>query len=251
MIRADTANISIVLNRPRFPENIGAAARAAKNMGIGQLILVQPEHCDLTRILKLATHVAADLVAEMEVHDDLAEALGPFHFIVGTTARTGSNRRTLGDPRRIAQELITISQRNRVALLFGPEDRSLTNDDLKYCQRIVTIPTADFSSLNLAQAVAIHCYELYHGIIHASKDMTQVPQLATSFELESMYFLLEKSLFAIDFMEKVSHTYWMSNIRNFFGRMQLTSKDANIIRGVSKKFLLQQKSPNSLNDGDP
>ena len=234
MIRADTANISIVLNRPRFPENIGAAARAAKNMGIGQLILVQPEHCDLTRILKLATHVAADLVAEMEVHDDLAEALGPFHFIVGTTARTGSNRRTLGDPRRIAQELIAISQRNRVALLFGPEDRGLTNDDLKYCQRIVTIPTADFSSLNLAQAVMILSYEMFRAGLDRAPAF--VPRLANSFELEGMYQQLSEVLTRIQFLNPQNPDYWMNNLRQYFIRRQLQARDVKVIRGICRQI---------------
>jgi tRNA/rRNA methyltransferase len=104
------------------------------------------------------------------------------------------------------------------------------------------IPTADFSSLNLAQAVAIHCYEIYYGIVHAHKDMTVSPHLATTHELESMYSYLEESLYSIDFLNEVSHTYWMTNIRRFFSRITLTSKDANIVRTVCKKLLLYQKT---------
>jgi tRNA/rRNA methyltransferase len=104
------------------------------------------------------------------------------------------------------------------------------------------IPTADFSSINLAQAVAIHCYELQYGIIHAQKDMVPAPQLATSFELESMYSYLEKSLYTIGFIKEVSCAHWMSNVRNFFNRITLTSKDANIVRGICKKFLFHRES---------
>lgn len=246
---ADTAllsRIAIILVRPKIPENIGAAARIAWNMGITRLILVRDSLPEREPMAKMATHKAAHLIDNLEIYPSLPEALTNFTVVVGTTARRGRQRFVTQTPRQMVEALLPQLANNQVALLFGPEDTGLTNDDLKYCQMASAIPTADFSSLNLAQAVAIHCYELHHGIIHASKDMTPVPQLATSFELESMYSLLEKSLFSIDFIEKVSHTYWMSNIRNFFGRMQLTSKDANIIRGISKKFLLQQKSPKSL-----
>jgi len=130
---------------------------------------------------------------------------------------------------------------NRVALLFGPEDSGLTNDDLKYCHLLSAIPTADFSSLNLAQAVAIHCYELYYGVIHSQKDMLPAPRLASSFELESMYSYLEKSLTRIEFIGGKSCIYWMNNIRQFFSQIELSSKDSNIIRRICKKFLLHNK----------
>jgi tRNA/rRNA methyltransferase len=237
------SRIALILVRPKSPENIGAAARIAWNMGIDRLILVRDSLPEREPMARMATHKAAHLIDNLEIYPSLPEALTNFTVVIGTTARRGRQRFVAQTPRQMVEALLPQLANNQAALLFGPEDTGLTNDDLKYCQMTSAIPTADFSSLNLAQAVAIHCYELHHGIIHASKDMTPVPQLASSFELESMYSLLEKSLFAIDFMGKVSHTYWMSNIRNFFSRMRLTSKDANIIRGVSKKFLLQQKSP--------
>ena len=111
--------------------------------------------------------------------------------------------------------------------------------------------TADFSSLNLAQAVAIHCYEIYYGIIHAKKHMAVAPQLATCHELQSMYAYLEESLYSIDFLKEVSHIYWMTNIRRFFSRITLTSKDANIVRTVCKKLLLYQKNKTPKDLGDP
>lgn len=239
------SRIALVLVRPKIPENIGAAARIAWNMGITRLILVRDSLPEREPMAKMATHKAAHLIDNLELYPNLAEALTDFTVVVGTTARRGRQRFVAQTPRQMVEALLPQLANNQVALLFGPEDTGLTNDDLKYCQMTSAIPTADFSSLNLAQAVAIHCYELHYGIIHTLKDLTPAPQLATSFELENMYSLLEKSLVAIDFIEKASHTYWMSNIRNFFSRMQLTSKDANIIRGISKKFLLQQKSPKS------
>lgn len=84
-MKVNLKNVAVVLHEPHFPENIGSVARVVKNMGLGQLIVVNPFDCDLTRILRLATHAAEDVVAEMEVHDTLRDALAPFQFIVGTT----------------------------------------------------------------------------------------------------------------------------------------------------------------------
>jgi len=237
------SRLTIVLVRPKIPENIGAAARIAWNMGINRLIIVRDSLPDREPMAKMATHKAAHLIDNMEMYKSLSEALMNFSLVIGTTARRGRQRFVQQTPREMVEALLPLLPKNQVAIIFGPEDTGLTNEDLKYCQMTSAIPTADFSSLNLAQAVAIHCYELHYGIIHSAKDMTPAPQLATSFELESMYTHLEESLFNIDFMGKISHTYWMSNIRNFFSRMMLTSKDANIIRGISKKFLSHQKSP--------
>lgn len=235
------SQLAIILVRPKIPENIGAAARVAWNMGINRLILVKDKLPEREPMAKMATHKAAHIIDNLEIYPTLAEALAEFTVVVATTARRGRQRFVQQSPREMVASLLPQLPNNKAAILFGPEDTGLTNDDLKYCQLASAIPTADFSSLNLAQAVAIHCYELHYAIVHAAKDMAPAPQLATSHELESMYSYLEKSLFAIDFMGEISHTYWMSNIRNFFGRMMLTSKDANIIRGISKKFLLQKK----------
>jgi tRNA/rRNA methyltransferase len=174
-------NIAIVLHRPHFPENIGAAARCVKNMGVGRLIVVDPRDCDLTRILKMATHNAEDVVTEMEVFDDLRKALESFQYVVGTTARTGSHRQSVRTPRRLAEDLVRISQNNQTAILFGPEDRGLTNKELQHCDGLVTIPTAGFTSINLAQTVMILVYELY--LASTDEPKTSVPRLANRDEL--------------------------------------------------------------------
>ena len=154
-------NVVIVLHDTRIPENIGAAARAAANMGVGQVILSAPRNFDMERVLKVATHSASGLVQAMEVCNTLPEALGAFNWVVGTTARLGGTRRVNASPADLAAKLIPISSENRVAVLFGPEDRGLTNEDLQLCHDLVNIPTAGFSSLNLAQAVMVMCYELF------------------------------------------------------------------------------------------
>lgn len=230
-------HVAIVLMEPKFPENIGAAARVAWNMGVSRLIVVGSVPPDRERMAMMATHKAAHLLENMEFHHSLETALAPFSRVVGATARRGRQRIPGKNPRDVVSEILPLLLDNEIAFLFGPEDRGLTNDDLKYCHMTSSILTADFSSLNLAQAVAIHCYELYHGVVHCRKDVAHSPCLATTFELEGMYRYLEETLSAIDFLQDKSHDYYMNNIRQFLGRMQLSSKDSSIIRRICRQFL--------------
>jgi tRNA/rRNA methyltransferase len=230
-------NVAIVLMQPKYPENIGAAARVALNMGISRLLVVRDEEPDREKMEKMATHEAAHLIEPLERYADLGRALEPFSFIVGTTARQGRKRRIENTPRQMATTLLPLLQNNQIALLFGPEHRGLTNDDLKYCHLTVTIPTADFSSLNLAQAVAILSHELYYGALYQGNDIVSRPKMATSQELEGMYGHAEELLNTIGFLRTEDTTYWMRNIRKFLGRIGLRSKEARIIRGFCRQFL--------------
>jgi tRNA/rRNA methyltransferase len=133
--------------------------------------------------------------------------------------------------------ILPLLQNNRVALLFGPEHRGLTNEDLKYCQTTVTIPTSDFSSLNLAQAVAIICYELYWSVMYGDKTVAPGPKLANAYELEGMYEHVEQLLSRIGFLRTNDASYWIRNIRHFLGRAGLRAKEARIIRGFCRQFL--------------
>jgi tRNA/rRNA methyltransferase len=234
-MKAKLENVAFVLYCPHFPENIGAAARAIKNMGIRRLLVVRPFDCDLTRILKMATHNAEDIVLDMEVHDDLADALAPFSHVVGTTARTGSHRQTLKSPARLAEELIPITQNNQVAILFGPESSGLSGLELKYCQSLVTIPTADFTSLNLAQAVMIIAYEIFLAAAEAPKSF--VPRLANTHELEGMYAHLHETLARISFINPENPEYWMMSVRRFFGRIGLRAREVRMIRGICRQIV--------------
>jgi tRNA/rRNA methyltransferase len=227
-------NVSIILNRPRYPENIGAVARAMRNMGFKQLIVVNPQDCDLTRVLKMATHAATDVVENMEVYEDLPTALGPFNYIVGTTARLGGQRKLAGSSVNLAAKLAPICANNQVGLLFGPEDRGLINEDIRLCHELVTIPTAEFSSLNLAQAVMIICYELRR--FDQPKGNTFAPRLASRYELEGMYAQLKDILVRISYIQPDNPDYFMNNIRHFGTRMKLRAKEVNIVRGICRQI---------------
>lgn len=236
-------NIAIVLMEPKYPENIGAAARCAMNMGISRLIIVRNEAPDQEKMLKMATHKAAHLIKQLERFNSLEDALAPFSHVVGTSAREGRKRLIENSPRYISESILPLLENNQVALLFGPEHRGLTNDDLKYCQTTVNIPTADFSSLNLAQAVAILCYELYWGVMHSGRIIQSSPKLASSYELEGMYEHVEELLNKIGFLRTNDNSYWIRNIRHFLGRVGLRAKEARIIRGFCRSFLWYNEHP--------
>lgn len=243
-------NIAIILLHPKYPENIGSAARAAWNMGITRLIVVADEYPDHKRMVKLATHNAAHLLNSMEFHENLAEALKPFSQVIGTTARRGRQRIPAKSPRKIMKEILPLLPENQVAFLFGPEDSGLSNEALNLCQQASAIPTADFSSLNLAQAVGIHCYEIHHGVVHGQKPATPAPKIASSHELENMYQQLEETLSRIDFLQEKSHSYYMRNIRQFLGKMQMKSREANIIRRICQQFVAHASTPGGSNDDE-
>jgi len=241
------SHLAIILVRPKFPENIGAAARVAHNMGIERLIVVRDPHAgekpfDHEAMAKLATHKAAPLLQTMLVYDHLAEAVAPFSVVIGTTARHGRQRVLERSPRQVVSQVLDDLPENQVAILFGPEDAGLTNEDLKYCQLLSTIPTAGFSSLNLAQAVAIHCYEFFYALEYEPRAIEPRPRLADSHELEGMYAHVEEALVRIDFLQENNHAYWMNNIRQFFHRMRLGKKDAKIIRGICRQFIWHQNN---------
>jgi tRNA/rRNA methyltransferase len=227
-------HIAVVLNEPHYPENIGAAVRAAKNMGISRFMVVNPADCDLTRIVRMATHHAEDLVLGIEVYDRLEEALKSFQYVVGTSARRGSHRQFVKDPRQLALELIPISQKNHVAILFGPEASGLANEHIRYCDALVTIPTAEFSSINLSQAVMIMVYEVFTAA--SEKKDGAAPRLATRGELESMYVQLKETLAKIHFINPENPDYWMESIRRFFSRVQLRGRDVQLIRGICRQI---------------
>ena len=236
-------NIAIVLHKPRVPENIGAAARAICNMGIHQLIVVSPSHFDLIKVMKLATHAAVKVVEGIENYATLKEALAPFHYVVGSTARLGGQRQIICSPSTLAQRLIPLSQNNRIAIVFGPEDRGLTNAELRYCQDIVNIPTAGFASLNLAQAVLVICYEILQARIYEqANDQTDetvafTPRLAQRHESEGMYDQLSTVLSKISFINSENPDYQMGKLRQFFTRLDLRAKDVQIIRGLCRQVL--------------
>lgn len=227
-------HVSIILLEPQIPENIGSGARAMHNMGISRLMLVNPRNYDLSRILTTATGTSADLIEGMQVRDDLMSAIGPFQYLVGTTSRTRANRPALTNSRHIARDLISISQNNMVAILFGPEDRGLSNHQLRYCHTIATVPTAGFSSLNLSHAVMVICYEVY--LASKEPSVKTMPRLANKFEVEGMYEHAKTVLTKIGFLNPQNPEHWMLRIRRFCSRLPLKATEVRTIRGICRQM---------------
>ncbi|QTA83692.1 tRNA (cytidine/uridine-2'-O-)-methyltransferase [Desulfonema limicola] len=230
--RINPEHITIVLNQPRYPENIGSGARAMRNMGFYNLIVVDPENFDLEKVEKLSTHAARDVVEKIQIFDNLQKALSPFNYVVGTTARLGGQRQ-VNSPSVMAEKLIPISKENNIAIVFGREDRGLSNEDIRLCHGLVNIPTADFSSLNLAQAVMVICYELFNAGTKKKHDFN--PRLASCYELNGMYKDLKDVLIKISYINPENPDYWMNYIRKFFTRMNLRAREVGIIRGLIRQ----------------
>jgi len=239
-------NVAIVLYKPKYPGNIGSAARCAMNMGIEKLLVVGHPDPDEEAIRQMATHVAAPVVERIRYFADLPEALGEFQYVVGTTARRGNSnlRVAMVKPREMAQTVAELSGNNEIALVFGPEDRGLTNRELQYCHLLVSIPTSDrFRSLNLSHAVMILCYEIFTASMAGKESFS--PRLATSRELEDMYAHLKETLIKIDFLWADNPDHRLIAIRRFLSRVRLLSKDVKIIRGICRHldwFAGKQKS---------
>jgi tRNA/rRNA methyltransferase len=226
-------HIAIVLHRPHHSENIGAAARAMKNMGIKKLVVVDTQHFDITKVQRMATHASFDIVEQIEFFKELKKGLEPYHYVVGTTARLGGIRQGIQTPAALSMELISLSQTNNIAILFGPEDKGLSNEDLRFCHALVNIPTHGFTSINLAQAVMILCYELS---ITRSERKEFVPRLASRYELDAMYEQVKEILVRINYINSENPDYWMNKIRHFFTRIHLRAGEVSIIRGICRQI---------------
>lgn len=234
-MKAKTKNISIVLYKPKYAGNVGSIARVAKNMGIGNVIVVDAAGLDREEMQKRSTHLAADMVCSIKYFADIGSALADFQYIVGTTARLGKARGPFNTPRKIAPTIAAQSQKNKVALLFGPEDTGLANDELRYCHAVVTIPASrDFTSLNLSHAVMILCYEIFLATLSSAEEAP--PKWARSEELEGMYGQIKALLADIGFLNPENPDYWMMHWRRFFARSGLLSREVKIIRGVCRQL---------------
>ena len=154
------AAVRIVLVSPAGPLNIGSIARVMKNFGLSQLYLVAPQ-CDPLgpEALQMAVH-ADDILRSAQIVKTIPEALAGCKHAIATTARVRGFNAPLQSPETALPNLLT-PDNAATALIFGPEDRGLSNEELTYAQTFTKISTtAAYSALNLAQAVAVCCYEL-------------------------------------------------------------------------------------------
>ena len=221
--------IRVVLVEPRGPINVGAVARAMKNMGAKELALVKPRCPPLHPHALVMAVGAKDVLVEAQVYESLREAIASSALVVGTTRRRGKRRRDLLTLREAAEEILAVASRQRVSLLFGPEDRGLSTRELAFCQRAITIPAdPEHGSLNLAQAVMVVLYELRATSIPPSPSR----HLATSEELEGFYRHMEEVLVKIGFLDPRNPERMMAELRRIFSRAELDPREVRILRGI-------------------
>ena len=227
------ARVRIVLSHPSHPGNIGAAARAMKNMGLADLALVAPRRFPDPDAVAMAAG-AADLLREARVTTTLEAALADCVLAVGLTAR----RRELSHPaqglREAAPQILAAAGGDaRVALVFGNETSGLSNDELAKCQRLATIPADPaYSSLNLAGAVQIACYELALAAGAFSASPGGAGTSATIDDLEGFFAHLESAAVASGFLDPKQPGRFMERMRRLFARTGVEREEVKLLRGL-------------------
>jgi TrmH family RNA methyltransferase len=225
--------IRIVLVDPNHPGNIGAVARAMKNMGLRELHLVRPKFFPNPDATARASG-ADDILATARVHEEFEAAIADCGLVVGTSARQRHLPWDLVEPRECAERIARASRNGDVALVFGSERIGLTNVELARCNLLVTIPTdSEYSSLNLAMAVQVLAYELWLATRPEAPppEPLDVP-LASAEEMARLYEHLEQVLEEIDFRDRTGGGHLMARLRRLFNRAQLDQNEMNILRGI-------------------
>ena len=225
-------SIRIVLSRTSHPGNIGAAARAMKTMGLSQLYLVEPSVFPNSQAEAMASG-ANDVLANAVVCETLTQALSGTVLALGVSARRRDIMAEVLTPPEAASRLLSEAQIAPVALVFGNETSGLSNDELGLCQGLVTIAAnPDYSSLNLAAAVQVLCYEVRQNWLrHPGWPQPEI-DAATMDEIERFYAHLETTLAELAFLNPGSPGKLMLKMRRLFSRTRLAKEEVNILRGI-------------------
>ena len=227
-------NCKIVMVGTTHPGNIGAAARAMQTMCLSRLALVDPQ-CPVGEIAYARASGANAVLDNRETFDTLQQAIAECHFVIATSAR----RRSLAWPEveagDLGQMIAGFPDSHRVALVFGREHSGLSNDELQLCNTMVRIPTnPDFSSLNVAAAVQLLCYEIFRHQAPRTEpktpDAQDVP--ASSAELEGLFDHMQQVMQSSGFLDPAQPNQIMQRMRRLFLRCEVTRNEINILRGL-------------------
>ncbi len=227
--------IRIVLVETSHPGNIGAVARAMKNMLLTDLVLVSPRSFPHAEATSRASG-ADDILANARVVESLDEALAGCELAIGASARLRTIAWPQVEPRECAALVSAVGEGSRAALVFGREDSGLSNEELERCNYLVHIPTnPDYSSLNIAMAVQVLAYELFlarreGGAPPPAED--EYEPAATADELEGLFEHFERALVAIDFLDPENPRQLLRRLRRLFLRARITRVEYNILRGI-------------------
>jgi tRNA/rRNA methyltransferase len=229
-------NIRIVLCQTSHPGNIGSTARAMKTMGFKHLYLVNPDKYPNEQATAMAAG-ADDVLDNAIVTQTLSEALVGCGFAIGMSARKRYLSHETVNAREAALQANSYAASQPVAFVFGTEMSGLTNAELDCCQLLAMIPAnPEYSSLNLAMAVQLACYELRMttlGAISADKlDVASSEPLATNDELERFYAHLEETLLKIGYLNPNAPKKLFERMRRLYSRARLEKEEVNLLRGV-------------------
>jgi TrmH family RNA methyltransferase len=233
-IAASLAKIRVVLINTTHPGNIGATARAMKVMGLSSLHLVTPQKFPDAEATALASG-ADDLLQHARVHDSLESALENCGLVLGTSARLRSLAMPQFDARTAAQQAMLEVEQHEVALLFGRERYGLTNEEMQRCNWLVHIDAnPEYSSLNLAQAVQVLCYELRMAAMAGADRAPDLPdhEPVDGLQMDRFYQHLEKTLLDISFLNPAQPKKLMMRLRRLFNRARPDQNEINILRGI-------------------
>ena len=227
-------NVKIVLVNTTHPGNIGASARAMKTMGLERLALVSPKRFPSAECTARAAG-ADDILARARVFSSLEEAVADCGLVFGTSARSRSIAWPEVTPETAAAQII-----NQIgagaAILFGRESSGLSNEELDVCHAMIRIPTnEDFSSLNIASAVQILCYEVSKQYLVREQTVTagdNPEDPATAQQMEHLYEHLRQTLVDIGYLDPEKPRRLMRRIKRLFNRARPDSNEYNILRGI-------------------
>lgn len=225
--------VRIILVRPQHPGNVGAAARALKNMGLKDLVVVADAPPDLRRAAIMAPH-AEDVLNGLTHCTTLDAAMDGVVWAVATTARPRQWRYAELTPRDLGVEAVRRTGEGRVAILFGQEDFGLDNDAVTRCHAVCEIPTAGMRSLNLAQAVLIIAYE----ILLASGAAATVPsrEAVQAASLEPLIAAWVEAWQAVGYLRGRNPVQFVTTLRQILGRAALETRELEVLRGFFNKL---------------
>jgi tRNA (cytidine32/uridine32-2'-O)-methyltransferase len=248
-VSAHLSHVRIVMVNTTLPANIGSALRAMKTMGLCKLVLVSPKtypHPDIDALAAGAT----DLIEQIEIVETLEDAIKDCHIVFGTSARSRTIPWPLLDARPAAEKSLkaVVNDQQEVAVIFGREDRGLTNEELALANYHVTIPVnTDYGVLNVAQAIQVICYEMRmaamslveteanpEATMHVTdtEDMQWDEPLVTHEQMEQFYPHFEKMLHEIEFLDPKNPRLLPLRLRRLFGRIQLDRMEYHLLRGI-------------------
>ena len=226
--------VHVVLVEPQDPVNIAGTVRAMKNMGLGSLRLVRPVDYDPVRIEGIA-HGTMDLIERIEHYDDLDAALAGCVRVAGFTARRRAAKRAVITPKEAAADILGFAHEGPVAVMFGREDSGLSNEALDRAHVLVTIPTTNHASLNLAQAVLLGAYEL-HLAADASRTLAPPRKDApasTAEQYEVLFADIHRALGRIEFFKTRFDEHIMRTVRSLAYRAAPDAREMSLVRAMA------------------